>query len=495
MKTIKIMTFAAVVMLGALAAGGCSDFLDIKPKGRDVPQTVAHYNGMFNSTNLLNFTYIRMNETGSTSLLQTDTYWQLMCDAHIADETSFAAMSARSQNAFMWADDIFQENEHCAEYGAMYYQIYTYNLIANNVMDATEGTEQEKRALLAEARVNRALNYYFLAQFFGKPYNEATAATDLCVPLVTEANSSETNFTRATVKEVYDFMIAELEESCPQLDRATRHRLRMFQPAGYIILAKVYMQMGRYGDATTAFQKAENAMSESEVVLGLFDYNTTLSAWGYNPAMPFAWSGGYPTNFDVNNIEVAFLKQGSMMSYTLQLFAPNVYVKPEFMALYEDDDHRRKFFANKNSTGTIDYPYYRRLFVRSMPNYAADMPEYYLLFAECLARTGNLTKARELVTTLRKHRMPVESAEIPSGVTTADQLIRFIVEERHREFMVMGHRWFDMRRLWNDPLFQDLKDGYTHTTGERTFVLTEDRLVYRIPPRVMSFNPRWINNN
>lgn len=27
---------------------GCDDFLDVKPKGKDIPEKIAHYDGLFN---------------------------------------------------------------------------------------------------------------------------------------------------------------------------------------------------------------------------------------------------------------------------------------------------------------------------------------------------------------------------------------------------------------------------------------------------------------
>ena len=60
--------------------------------------------------------------------------------------------------------------------------------------------------------------------------------------------------------------------------------------------------------------------------------------------------------------------------------------------------------------------------------------------------------------------------------------------------MMSGMRWFDIRRLWNDPLFQEDKQNYTHTDGQNIYTLTEDRLVFRIPPKVLSFSTDWENN-
>ncbi len=193
MKNIKIKTLPAFVMLSIFMCG-CSDFLDIKPKGRDVPETVDHYNGLFNNNSFMDM---------------GDLYYRYMSDELMVPEGSFEDMTLLAQRAYRWEANIFEENTAADEFNTMYNHIYTYNLIAENVMDAEGGTEQEKKALLAEARVLRAYYYMMLAQWFGKPYNESTAEQDLCVPIVTEAYSSATDFERNTVAEVYRFIIEE----------------------------------------------------------------------------------------------------------------------------------------------------------------------------------------------------------------------------------------------------------------------------------------------
>lgn len=489
----QILSFTAAI-LAAAALGGCSNFLDINPKGRDVPETMAHYNGLFNDNGLMSFTYTRPYSDGSTGMIATTLYHIYMSDELIATEESFeTAMGKMEKLAYQWAPDIFVDDAYSAEFGASFQQLYTYNLIADNVMDAADGTPEEKLRLQAEARVSRAYLYMMLSQWFAKPYNAATAATDLALPIVTEANSIATGFERATVERMWEFIITELEEACPDLPEVTKHRLRVYQPAGYMFLGRAYMLTGRFDDAVRAFSKAEAAIAKSDIAIELFDYNQMLSAWGYNPEKPYAWTSGYPYNFAATNNEVVYNKQVSI-SFTSQWADPTVYLKPELYDLFQPEDHRRKLFADKNPTGTIEYPYMRKLPARSLINEGADLADYYLMYAECLARTGNLTKARELLTTLREHRIEPAAAAIPASVSTQDDLVKFIVEERQREFMCTGHRWFDMRRLWNDPLFQEQKAGYTHSAGGQTFTLTEERLTLRIPPRVMDMNPNWTDN-
>jgi tetratricopeptide (TPR) repeat protein len=486
MKNKKIKILSTLILLSA-ALCGCSDFLDIKPKGRDVPELIEHFNGLFNENTLMSLEY---------------PYFVYMTDELIVTEESFANMDQFSQRAYKWEANIFEDGSSTSEFHTMYKHIYTYNLIAENVMDAEDGTTEEKEALLAEARATRAYYYMMLAQWFGKPYNESTAAQDLCVPIVTEANSVATDFSRNTVKEVWDFIITELEESCPDLPEVTRHRLRVYQPAGYMFLGRAYWLMGRYADAVGAFQKAETALVDAEWTLELFDYNEKIAEWGYYDEMamflpPAAWGvmyGGYPYNFDENNTEVVFNKQIELIYTYAAMMPPTIFVKPEFMALYEEGDHRSKFFADTDFMGMTVYPYYTRNMMRSLTNLAADLPDFYLMYAECLARTGDLPGARTLVSILREHRIDPSFASIPSSVVSQDDLIRFIVEERTREFLMLGYRWFDMRRLWNDPLFQDMKASYTHTDGENNYTLTEDRLTYRIPPSVLKFNTSWTDN-
>lgn len=129
-----------------------------------------------------------------------------------------------------------------------------------------------------------------------------------------------------------------------------------------------------------------------------------------------------------------------------------------------------------------------------MYSVCGDLPDLYLMLAECKARGNDEAGARADLLALRRNRMPDDEAEIPASVDSKEELIRFVVEERMREYMMSGMRWFDMRRLWNDPLFRQDKENYTHTDGTTLYRLTEDRITYRIPPRVMLYNKGWKNN-
>jgi hypothetical protein len=112
------------------------------------------------------------------------------------------------------------------------------------------------------------------------------------------------------------------------------------------------------------------------------------------------------------------------------------------------------------------------------------------MIAECKARANDLTGAKADLETLRKTRMPL--AEAPVTAATQDALVKFILDERKREFAGTGFRWFDMRRLWNDTKYNNVDPS--HQLDGSTFTLKAERLVMRIPPAILKLNPGMPDN-
>ena len=91
---------------------------------------------------------------------------------------------------------------------------------------------------------------------------------------------------------------------------------------------------------------------------------------------------------------------------------------------------------------------------------------------------------------LRKNRMPLADATV--AVNNQDDLVKFILGERHREFASTGMRWFDMRRLYKDAKFNNL--DRTKKFDAETFTLTDERLTLKIPPQILQYNPNMVDN-
>ena len=127
----------------------------------------------------------------------------------------------------------------------------------------------------------------------------------------------------------------------------------------------------------------------------------------------------------------------------------------------------------------------------STVNWGPNLPNLYLMLAECKARANDLTGAKAELETLRNKRMPASDAIVP--ITTQEAMVRFVLTERQREFAATGYRWFDMRRLWDDPVYGNTIDP-SHRVDGTVYNLRRERLTMRIPPQVMAYNPGMTDN-
>ena len=124
-------------------------------------------------------------------------------------------------------------------------------------------------------------------------------------------------------------------------------------------------------------------------------------------------------------------------------------------------------------------------------NVGIGVPQLYTMYAECLARAGRLDEAAAVLLEFRDNRMDPGHEALPSDVSTKEAMIRFAFEEAMREQIGFGTSWFDMKRIWNDPVFQCMKDYYVHTVGNETYTLSQDRLYFQYPPSVTAWHPEY----
>lgn len=472
------------VMAGGMMMASCSKFLDVVPKGKDTPRTLDQYNGLLNSTNLFNYNDVAQNADGSTTSKGGADMCVMMGDDMITDSLFLSQLDLSYLNGYTWKDNIYLPDADAVEWGTFYGQNYTYNVIVDNVMNVADDNLPKKKQLLAEARVGRALMHFMLLNYFAKPYNPATAATDPGVPLVTTANAVASGFKRNRVQEVYDFVVNELVSAIPDLPEITPMRLRMGKSAGYYILGQVYWTMGKYDLALTALEQCKTALTNSAVPVAFYDYNKVMDVWT-SPFMPSYGAFNMPQAYD--NQENIYLKQVSLLNF---IFSNAGMISPSAAAKFDPADQRLKFYyAADYFTGATPLPY----LLRNSPfvvNMGPSLPGLYLMLAECKARTGDLSGATADLITLRSNRLPAGKTGV--SATTKEDLIRFVIDERLREYAGTGMRWFDMRRLSTDPLFKNVT--YTHQLGSATFTLPTARLTLKIPPKILMLNPGMEDN-
>lgn len=466
---IKINKYSILFCAGILLTSCKKDFLEVAPKGSLIASKISEYENLFYNSQSIGF----------------DAPNLVMGDEVATLNTYFLASPLRFQRLFRWEADIYEPEETASELQDPMRAIYIYNKVINEVMDSEGGTEEAKRSLQAEAKASRAYFNMMLINHYGKPYNAATAASDLGIPLVKIADIAQTSFTRASVQQVYDDMITDLKEAIPLMPVNVPMRLRMCKSAAELTLAKIYWFMGNYEEALKWIVEAKKHFPTS-FETRIYDYNVTY-------AVPtWSVSGGN------NNLQ-------SLMNRITSSFWTNtsndLLLAPWANQLYTPNDQRLKSFSSTPYLGTGSFPVAglkRRIgpFTSQVPQ-GVYLPDVELMQAECEARIGSQDAAKAILLSFRQKRMPQADAALPALDKNA--LIRFIIEERVREFALYGWRWLDMRRLSNDPLFKDkVYEHYLYNaqTGQtlETITLPQQRLTLRLPRGVISVNPDMENN-
>ena len=451
----------------ALLTMGCEKYVDIKTQGNLVPNQAVNYRYLLNSTT---------NFESATNLgdFASD-------DINIVDAAQISGLSGSSFyayyiNSYAWKSAVYPLGttyEQDDNWNKLYATIlYSNTIIAE--LPAAEGTDAEKAGMIAEAKVHRADAYMALVNLYAKPYNSATAATDLGLPLIlTQTVSQKLN--RASVQAVYTQIIDDLNSAIPVLPNTQTYNTLPSKVGAYGELARVYLYMNDYA----------NANKYADLALAI---KSTLNDLG---ALTSITSANYPRRTDDPEILLSKVAAGNTLIYS-----PTAYrLSDELLALLGTTDQRYTLLtvpaATISSTYTGRYAY-REARIGETRNVGPNVPEMMLIKAEYFARNGDATNAMLWVNNLRIKRF--RSADyVPLTATSAADALAKVIQERRREFFGRMLRWWDMRRLKSEAAFQRT---YTRTVSGVTYTLApnSDRYVFPIAEVLTNLNPELEKN-
>lgn len=451
----------AVAALGTIfLAAGCSKYVDIKTQGSLIPGQ------------LVNYRYL-LNNTGS---FETGGYLPdiASADVEIVDNDQQVGASSSTytlyfRNCYNWQSPIYENSlDRDRDWEAYYSTIYNSNVIIAEVPGVTDGTAEEKAALVAEALTHRADAYLNLVNEYGKPYKAATASADLGVPLLLIPTLDQ-SLSRASVAEVYSRIEADLKTAALSLPRATQYNTIPGKAAAWSLLARMYLLMGNY---PAAGLYADSALSLKSTLLDLTTGTVPLrrsnpeTILGKIAGTSFSWA---PTTLRLSQ-ELLDLLGPADMRY--QLFTADA-----------------ASMLGAGSTG--------RFFSYERINYenrsiGTSVPEMMLIKAESLARAGNAGAAMDLVNALRQKRFQPADYIALNAADANDAIVK-VVQERRREFFCRFLPWFDQRRLKDDPLFTKT---YTRTWQGVTYTLepSGNRYTFPIAQYYIKLNPELQQN-
>ena len=341
----------------------------------------------------------------------------------------------------------------------------------NHLIKNLKGQEASatKATILANAYAIRAWSYMALAQRFQFTYygNESKP----CVPLVDEFNTSDLSTTgveRATVRDTYAFILADLDRAIELLGGNSTEaetispdapKMMVSIAAAYGLRARANLIMHRYPEAEADARKAIAEFDGRPYMI------SEIHPGGFTNLNDDSWMWGlrYTENETVGLVNFQSFMSPFCAGYS------GVSPRRINMSLFNQipaTDVRRGLFLDENSQSSAlaehQYTVVRMPYVsvkfgaeRDLDSWTAigrpvDYPlmrveEMYYIVAEALAMNGNTDMARSyLLAFVNEHRDPAYT--LSAGITPS-QLRDEIWRQRRIEFWGEGLSFYDLMRL------------------------------------------------
>lgn len=492
----------SLTVLSCLLLAGCDDFLDIRPKDIYIPRTLQHYDGMLNARSVVNLgDYL-------TDYLTDDAYLPETPEGTPGPSmnlyTSVGSMTG-AHKIYSFDPIPYTEGDTDLAWSNACDRLFYFNTVINNVLDAEEGSEADRRAVWAEALVQRAVEHFTLVNIYAMHYDPATAADEPGIPIIDQGDISA-KYNRSTVAQTYAHILDDLEKARQYLPSIPKsNNFRAGQAAGFAMTAKVYFTMADYDNALTW---VEQALAKHSALLDMNGYDMkpdgAKDGWAFGPngprvtKRPDEWST-MPRGVD--NPEV-ILNRHNLRPFGL---GKDVCPSPELQALFgknidnpENDMRWQLWYADGfppyGPQFTFTLVHGVRIFLRGeWFNNCLGVPEMLLIRAECYARKGEMGKALADMNELRRHRLtPASFVELtPADFgNDSEQVLRFVLEERRRELAFTGNRHIDLQRLNKEARFAKT---VVHTAAGEEYRLEPGSRYYmrELWPATTRFNPHW----
>ena len=521
MKIYKFMMIAAT----GLCLAACSDINEQLPEGGDITESQliesteeapsrgeATFSGMFTMMGDPYYTY------GSSSG-RADDFGFIMMAISQDLEGPDASMPNSGYNWFSVCGEMTSRTPTYANPYIRYAMPYNQIGAANNIIKSYPADTEDATAInkIAQARAIRAFDYMSLAPYF--QFNYQIAADQPCVPIVTEETTDFANNPRATVAEVYAQILADLDYAIAHLDASRSDKAKINQQVAYGLRARAYLNMGKYAEAAADAEKAMEGYTPASIaevsVPSFYDINDHNWIWGIDLtqaqtldayATSAAWIGSFSSSsysagtgcyasincLLYNKIPTTDVRKGWWMDENLHSdLLTNISwagVSGDDIATLEITNVKKVFtpyvnvkFGMAEGIGATmndnDWPLMR-------------VEEMILIAAEGYAKSGNESKAREMLTNFVKtYRNPEYT--IPASRSLADE----IWFQRRVELWGEGFAWSDLMRL-QKPLvrFHEGKDSNVPEAFQFNMASDDPWMLMRFPRSEMNSNLAVINN-
>jgi hypothetical protein len=339
----------------------------------------------------------------------------------------------------------YNESDAPSSFWSTCYRIISYaNLILESIDDLNVPTADQatKADYKGQALTIRALAYFDLTRLYGYPYPKDQGKS-LGVPIVDKPVTSGYKPTRNTVAECYDFILKDLNDAVTLLSEA-KNNGRFNKWAAMSLLSRVYLYKG---DNANALKYAKEAISGAE--------SKGYKLWS-NAEYETAWAGEFgnevlfelqlTTAENQGNEAIGYLV--AARGYDDILLSDDWTVK---LMGNETDDIRYRCVINNTSYNSKSGRRYMWKYPvnsgeSSTTYYLGNvkvlrLSETYLIAAEAAAKLGNANDdAVKYLDAIVKRGNPANT--VSETTVTLDR----VLEERRKELVGEGHRFFDAIR-------------------------------------------------
>lgn len=419
---------------------GCAEeFLDVAPNNNlSVSITeVEHINRMYNGME-------QPNLSDQVNVFCTDNAYM---PQEILDETTSFAPEQIEHYTFSTSIDRSADGKWAAHYRHVLNPNLAIELLESGTLIGDD--ENLKKELLAESYYYRALHFFELAITYCLYYNNDTKDEPGIV--LKKTSSMEESLKRATLKETWDFIVADIEEALKYPTIEKKSVFRIGKPSVHALAARIYLYLGNYEKAFT------NANAALEGYSPMVDYASEIYLLDY-----YKWYGEFylPNSSDITYYDLSRPDFYPDQYYYIESTNGwwNTSPSQELMDLYEPTDVRNLFYIKdwfeRNGAETNKWWSYMSADV-GVTLAGIGVAEMYLTRAECRARANDIINAMADVEMVRINRFHPDDY-VPFAIPqTVKETVDLIIDERRREDP-FKYRFMDIKRLNNDPLTEPI---------------------------------------
>ena len=459
----KIFKYACFGLIGCMTLTSCLESsLETTPTDSmsgtgllaNANAALVPLNGVYRSM------YASWSPAGNTHQSFGISSYNLMADV-MGDDFIQAAMGS----GWFWYDCLYMVKDRYTSTSWRSYDLwnayYTWVSNANYILDAEEtmeGEEADVNYVIGQAYAIRAYSYFMLAQSFARTYKGHES--EPCCPIYTEPTVAGTQGKpRATVQEVYDQILADINKAVELLNGTTRQHISHIDYSVALgIRARIGLVMEDWNLAKTSAKEAIAASGCDVIpVEDFMGLNSTAAGnvmWG--AAINSDQSGMYASFFShMDQDGTGYANSGAYKQINKFLY-DGMNANDSRRAWWDPTDERNEdlgYMQNKfrfadTQTWTGDYIWMR-------------VEEMYLTAAEAECRLGEEAAAKEDLSAVMSQRVEgytCTKTGTALGKLTTDvtgSLLEEIITQRRIELWGEFGRIYDIRRL---------KQGFVRTS-------------------------------